>query len=190
MPEFRKALDVVQGFNFKKDKQSAIGYITKLKIGTNTFDADLTVKDPLKPDTDLKVVAVLNHILWETGVTDAIYGSGQVSVASRQAIATLVYTQMTDVGVEFQFDVYEYDPLKKKYFKAFSANAKDLKGLVEKKGDDLNLAVADEPSDEVQSPENYPFTVGIKPQPEAQSLTLATGDGKNFAKAWGLTVGK
>jgi hypothetical protein len=35
---------------------------------------------------------------------------------------------------------------------------------------------------------NYTFNIGIKPQPRAQSLTVATSSTKNVVKAWGLTV--
>ena len=33
MPEFRKVLDIYQGYNFKKDKQTPVGFITKMKLG-------------------------------------------------------------------------------------------------------------------------------------------------------------
>lgn len=189
MPSFRRTLDVYQGYNYKKDKQTPVGFITKLKLGETTLTADQTCKDPTNPTTDLKAVAVLSDIQWDTGVTDAIYFAGQVSVTNKQNILTLVYTSMTNVLAEFQFSVYDYDPLAKKYFLAFHSNNTDMKGILEKNGEELNLAVADDASTQVQSPENYAATTGIKPQPSAQALQVAVGDGKNFAKAWGLTVG-
>jgi hypothetical protein len=39
----------------------------------------------------------------------------------------------------------------------------------------------------VQSPINYSFSVGIKPQQTAQTLTLATANQQNVVKQWGLT---
>jgi hypothetical protein len=36
---------------------------------------------------------------------------------------------------------------------------------------------------------NYAFQVGIKPQPAAQALHIATADPKNVVKAWGVQVG-
>jgi len=188
MPEFRKVLDVYQGFNYKKDKQTAVGFITKIKLGDKELKADLTCKDPTNPTSDLTVVSVLRDVLWETGVTDAVYFTGQVSVTNKQDIAVLVYTSMTNVLVEFQFSVYDYDPKEKKYYLAFHSNKKDMKGILEKRGDELNLSVADDASAEVQSPINYTFNAGIKPQPEAQDLQVAVGEGKNFAKSWGLKL--
>jgi len=189
MPEFRRVLDVYQGFNYKKDKQTAVGFITKLKLGDTELTADLSCKNPMNPTEEIKAVAVLRDILWETGVTDAVYSTGQVSVDNKQAIALLVYTSMTNVLVEYQFSVYEYDPKQKEYYLCFHSNGTDMKGLLEKRGDDLNLSVADDAANEVQSPMNYTFNIGIKPQPTAQDLQVAVGKGKNFAKSWGLTQG-
>jgi hypothetical protein len=191
MPEFRKVLDIYQGYNFKKDKQTPVGFITKLKLGDKELKADQTCKNPTKPDEDVKAVAVLSDVLWETGVTDAVYFSGQVSVENKQFIQELIYNTMTNVICEFQFSVYEYDPAqdKKKYYLCFHSNNTDMKGLLEKRGEELNLTVADDPSAQVQSPLNYAFQTGVKPQPDAQVLQVAVGDGKNFTKAWGLKIG-
>ncbi|MDI3286925.1 hypothetical protein [Polyangium sp. 15x6] len=186
MPEFRKVLDVYQGFNYKKDKQTAVGFITSIKVGDTTLTADLTCKNPMNPTEDLAVVAVLRDILWETGVTDAVYLTGQVSATNKQNIALLIYTSMTNVLVTFQFSVYEYDPVQKEYYLCFHSNSTDMNGILEKRGDELNLSVADDASGEVQSPINFTFNTGIKPQPSAQSLQVAVGKGKNFAKLWGL----
>lgn len=188
MPEFRRPLDVYQGYNYKKDKQTPVGFITKLKIGDTDLIADQTCKDPTNPTTDLKVVAVLSDVLWQLGVTDAVYLSGQVSTANRQSIALMVYETLVNIDVTFQFTVYDYDPIAKKYFLSFHSNSTDMKGLLEKRGDELNLSVADDASTEVQSPANFAFIVGIKPQPVAQGLHLATGDQKNVVKSWGLKV--
>ncbi|MDP3278638.1 MAG: hypothetical protein Q8Q09_25840 [Deltaproteobacteria bacterium] len=189
MPEFRRPLDIYQGYNYKKDKQTPVGYITKMTIGETAVAADQTCKDPTNPTQDLKVVAVLSDVLWQTGVTDAVYLSGQVSTANRQSLALMVYNTLVNINVVFQFSVYDYDPLAKKYFLAFHSNSTDMKGLLEKRGDELNLSVADDVSSEVQSPENYSLSIGIKPQPSAQALHIATGDQKNVVKSWGLAVG-
>jgi hypothetical protein len=187
MPEFRKILDVYQGYNFKRDKHTPVGFITKLTLGGTDLTPDQNCKDPT--EQDVVAVAVLSDVLWETGVTDALYFSGQVSVTNKQSIAQLVYSTMVDILVVYQFKVFEYDPLAKKYFLCFHSNDTDMNGILEKKGEDLNLSVADDPSTQVQSPENYSITIGVKPQPSAQALQVAVGDGKNFAKAWGLKVG-
>lgn len=188
MPEFRKQCDVYQGYNFKKDKQTTVGFITSMKIGAVTLAADTTVKDPLNPTSDLKVVAVLSDVLWELGVTDALYFTGQISVYNRQNVMDLIINTMTSVETVFKYCVYEYDLVAKVYFKTFHCNDTDMNGLLEKKGEDLNLTVAEQLSTEVQSPENYTMNVGIKPQPTAQSLTVCSSSTKNVVKSWGLTV--
>lgn len=189
MPEFRRSLDVYQGYNYKKDKQTPVGFITKLKVGTTDLTADQKCKDPMNPTNELAVVAVLNGVLWEVGVTDAVYFSGQISTANKQNVALMVINELTNIEAVFQFSIYDYDPLQKAYFLSFQSNNTDMNGLVEKRGEDLNISIADDASTEVQSPENYAFTIGVKPQPSAQALHLATGTNKNFVKSWGLAVG-
>jgi hypothetical protein len=189
MAEYRRTIDVYQGYNFKKDKQTLVGFITSMKIGDTTLAADQTCKDPMNPTSDLKVVAVMSDVMWETGVTDAVYLAGQVSTANRQTVALLAIMNLVDITTVFQFKVYEFDKLAKKYFLAFQSNDTDMNGLIEKRGEDLNITVADDPSTEVQSPANYAFHIGIKPQPSAQALHIATADQKNVVKAWGLAVG-
>lgn len=191
MPTFQKACDIHQGYNFKKDIQTPVGYLTSLKIGDVTLKADQTVKDPMAPETDLPVVAVLSGAMWELGVTDALYYTGQISVYNKQQAQLLVYKDMSKVDVVFKFTVYTYDPIEKKYFKCLlPTDDKDLNGLLEKNGADLNLSVADDPSPEVQSPENYTFQLGIKPQPSAQVVTVATSFSDKVVKAWGMKVEK
>lgn len=189
MPQYRRILDIYQGYNYKKDKQTPVGFITKIKLAGTDLAVDQTCKDPTNPTSDLKVVAVLSDVLWETGVTDAVYFSGQLSAPNRQSVAAIVYNSLTSVEVVFQFSVYDYDPVAKKYYLAFHSNSTDMNGILEKKGDELNVSVADDPSTEVQSPINYSFQTGIKPQPSAQVLHIATADQKPVAKSWGLTIG-
>jgi hypothetical protein len=190
MPTFQKSLDIYQGYNFRKDKQTPVGYITAIKIGDITLKADQTVKDPMAPETDFPVVAVLSGAMWELGVTDALYYSGQVSVFNKQQIQQLMYKDLTKVEVTCLFSVYDYDPLEKKYFKCMlPTDDTTLNALLEKNGAELNVSVADDASTEVQSPENYAFQIGIKPQPSAQQITLATSFSNKVVKSWGLKVG-
>ena len=187
MPTFQKSCDVMQGYNFKKDVQTPIGYLTALKIGGATLKADQTVKDPTAPATDFPVVAVLSGSMWELGVTDALYFTGQLSVFNKQQTQLLVYKDLSKVDVVFKFAVYAYDPVAKRYFKCLLAtDDKDLNGIIEKNGEDLNLSIADDPSTEVQSPANYAFQIGIKPQPSAQVVTVATSFTDRVVKAWGI----
>jgi hypothetical protein len=189
MPQFARALDVYQGFNFKKDKQTPVGYITAVTIGDQALTADQeTIKDPEQPANNLsaKVVAVLNNYLWETGVTDAMYFSGQISTANKQLLAQLILGSFANINVTFNYVIYEYDPLAKKYFKSNYTDAA-LNGLLEKNGDDLNITVADDASSEVQSPKNFTFQIGIKPKSQEQSINVATASQKNIVKQWGVT---
>jgi hypothetical protein len=188
MPHFSKVLSVKQGFNFDKDKQDKVGFLQTLKIGDVELKPDfMTIMDPLTPTKALEtgIVAVLSSFDWNTGSTDAIYISGQVSTQHRQKIAEMLLGSWSNVKVEFSFSIYEYEPEKKKFFKsAFVDNA--LHGLLEKNGSDLNLDVADDPSMEVQSPQNYAFRIGIKPESQEQLIQLAVGDARKVTKKWGI----
>lgn len=188
MPQFSRSLDVYQGFNFKKDKQAPVGFITKMTLGDLELKADqTTIMDPENPTQALDgVVGVMSHYLWETGTTDAMYMSAQISVENKQELSVKLFNDWTNMEVVFSYVIYEYDPVAKKYFKSNSGT--DLKGILEKNGDDLNLSVADDPSHEVQSPKNFTFQVGIKPQTEEQTVEMATGHTKNLAKKWGISA--
>ncbi|MDC0723565.1 hypothetical protein [Nannocystis bainbridge] len=187
---FQKHCDIYQGYNFKKDVQTPVGFLTELKIGDVTLKADQTCKDPMAPETDLAVVTVLSGVLWELGVTDGLYFSGQISVFNKQQIKQLAYKDLSKVDVSYNFSIYEYDPLEKKYFKCLLPTDKALDGLLEKRGGDLNIDTSDDASTEVQSPENYAFQIGVKPQPLAQTITVATSFSVKIVKAWGLKVEK
>lgn len=187
MPQFARSLDVYQGFNFRKDKQTNVGFINSLKIGTVTLAADITAKDPMSPTTDLAVVSVMSDFNWGLGITDSLLLSGQICLPNKQSIASMLLSDLSNVTVEVQLTIYEYDPLEKKYFKSFSSDAV-LKGLVEKEGGgDLTLACADDASQEIQSPKNFAFFVAVKPEPLSQTINLAVAVSKNVVKQWGIT---
>jgi hypothetical protein len=189
MPQFSASLSVDQGFNFRKDVSTPVGFIKTLSVNGKAMAADFEVKDPMNPTTGFKVVAVLSDTSWAVGATDAFYFSGQVSAPNRQDLQLMTYLDLTNVETLFKFDVYGYDPVAKKYFKAFHAGDVELKGILEKNGQDLNLSCSDMPSSEVQSPINYSFHIGVKPQPVEQNITLATADQKNVVKFWGVKQG-
>jgi hypothetical protein len=190
MPQFARSLDIYQGFNFKKDKQTSVGFVTKLELGDVHLNPDQTsIKDPEQPGQNVgaNVVGVLNHYLWETGTTDSMYLSMQVSVKNKTDLSAKLLTDWTNMEVTFAYVVYEYDPVEKKYFKS-NWTEPELKGILEKNGNDLNLSLADEPSSEVQSPKNFTLQVGIKPQTTEQTVHMATGVNKNVSKIWGVTA--
>jgi hypothetical protein len=190
MPVFAKPLDVYQGYNYKKDKQTHVGYITTLSLFSPAvvIAADTACKDPTAPGTALQVVSVLSDVHWATGVTDAIRFQGQVSPGNRQIMANALYTTMDTVEVDFQFNIYSYDPVAQKYYLSLTSGGTTLNGILEKNGENLNLQVADDQDMRVQSPINYTFSIGIKPKATAQSMTLATASQQTFTKQWGLTA--
>src|SRR6218665_164775 len=190
MPQFARSLNVPQGFNFRKDKQASVGFITELTVGGVALKADQeTVLDPMNPSAAISggVVGVLSHYLWELGTTDAMYLSAQISTANKKDLTAALLADMTDMSVTFSYIVYEYDPMDKKFF--LSNKGEKLEGILEKNGDSLNLSVADEESSEVQSPKNFTMQLGIKPQTKEQTIEMATGFQKNVAKKWGITAG-
>jgi hypothetical protein len=189
MPHFSKSCDIKQGFDYKKDRHTHFGFITAININGTDLTVDLTCKDPTNPTSDLKVVAVLSEVSWATGTTDALSFAGVMSAPNRQAQALMLYNSLTNVTVTFQFDIYEYDPVATKFFKCLTCNGTTMNGLLEKNGSELNMSVADDPATEVQSPINYHFHIGIKPNPTQQSLTIATADQKNLVKQWGVKQG-
>jgi hypothetical protein len=193
MPLYDRALDVYQGFYFRNGVTTPVGYIFSLKIGGTLLTADIAnLKDPINPAlANTRAVAVLNHILWETGAGDPIYFSGQISTANKQTIASKLATTTMIPAVELAFAVYEYDPLVKKYFVSFETSsaagamgaAATATGSVVKNGNELNIAVAELPSHEVQSPQNFAFQIGVAPK-GSNLLTLATAGNKNIGKPW------
>lgn len=185
MPEFSRTLDAYQGFNFKKDKNTPIGFITKISISNVSLNPDIEILN--SHNEAINVVAVLNHVSWQIGVTEAVYFSGQISVPNKQIINLLMFSLTSD-EVNFEFEVFDYDPLSKKYYLSFHSNKTTLNGFLEKCGHDLNLTVADDASSEIQTPENYTFSIGIKPQEQEQILHIASGSQKNIVKSWGLAV--
>jgi len=193
MASFNRHCDILQGYNFKKDVQTSIGYITSLTIGDTKFTSKnmkQTCKDPMSPETDLAAIVVLSAISWDIGPTDTIYLAGQVSPASQQSIRMLTYKDLSKVNVSIQFAIYDYDPIEKKYYKSMlPTDDAALDAILEKQGADLSLQVADDASSEVQSPPNYSFSIGIKPQTEKeQNITIAASFSDKVVKAWGLKL--
>nr|CRH06364.1 Conserved exported protein of unknown function [Candidatus Magnetococcus massalia] len=187
---FDRALDVYQGFNFRKDKTTSVGCITKLKVGTVELKADLHIKNPKNPRQDGRCVAILSSQSWGLGANDAIYTNGQVSETNRQEIQTMLYNDLSGVSVEYQAYLFEYDPRTKKYFTSFHSEGQDLCGMLEKQGPNIALDVATRASTEVEYPENYAFFIGIKPIRSTQHITLQASETKKMAKQWGKGRGK
>ena len=181
---------VDQGFNFYPDAQELVGHIAKLKIAGKELKADLAVTTPEAITGDnVKVVGVMSGINWEGGMADQIMFTCQVSVTNKQELMVLQHSDLSDTTVEFQFKVFEYDPVKKKFFPAFHTNDVALKGLVAKSGGDLALNIDPDQSTEVMNPINFSLSLGVMPEDEQQDVHLAASVDGKFVKAWGVTVG-
>lgn len=189
MPQYHRHLDVRQGYHHTKDVWAPVGFITRLQLDILSLPADQICKDPTRPTQDLAVVAVLSQVLWDTGITDALYFSGQISTFNRQTLARTLPGVPFSVEVVFQFAVYDYDPIAKKYFLSFHSNGTDMNGFAEKRADNVTVALADDASTEVLTPQNYTLGIGIEPQLLEQTLVIASADQRSIVKKWGLTVG-
>lgn len=182
---------VVQGFNFQKDSQDIVGHIVALKIGTSQLSADLSVTDPTSANmaTYVKVVGVASSIFWNGGYADPIQFSCQVSTTNKNTLATLQHQSMANTEVELNFNIYDYDPDAKLYFKAFHTNNAAVNGLIMKSGGDLEMNISMEQSMEIVNPKNYSFFLGVMPQPQSQDIMMAVSNTAKFAKKWGVAVG-
>ena len=190
MAEMRFDCSVSQGFNFQKDEQIIVGHIVSCKVGEDQFDADLNVTDPEDITKEVKVFGVLSEIYWEGGYAQPVKFSCQVSNANKVKIATLTHKSLQNNEVLFQFNIYDYDPKEKQYYKCFHANDTDLKGLVYKpKGSgELEMRIDNEASGEVTSPKNFNFNLAVMPQDIAMEVHIATSVSDKFVKKWGVEV--
>jgi cystathionine beta-lyase/cystathionine gamma-synthase len=77
MPQFSASLSVDQGFNFRKDVNTPVGFIKALKVNGKDLAADIVVKDPMNPTTDVleKRLAEL-----ERGIAALGLASGQAAI--------------------------------------------------------------------------------------------------------------
>lgn len=190
MAETSIPCSVSQGFNFQKDAQDSVGHVTALKVGDKEFAADLEITDPENVSGDkVKVVGVMSNIFWNGGFAEGINFSCQISTANKTDASVLTNSELSNTNVEFQFNVYKFDPVEKKYYKAFHSNETALLGIVEKTGSALNISVSEESGYEVTNPLNFDFTIGVNPQETKQDLHLAFSVSAKLAKGWGVQVG-
>lgn len=188
MPKYECQMDVEQAFNFKKDVQAPVGFITTLEVGKEKLANDLeTLRQPTKPTETMKAVAVLESFSWETGTAQPMNLVGRVSTANKQKLATLLLNELINISVKFQYVIYQYDSLEKKYFKS-SEHGKILEGLIVVDGKDVKLTLDNAPSTDVIAPQNYKFDITIRPEDKEQEVTLATADTLKVQKKWGTTV--
>ncbi len=136
----------------------------------------------------IKVVGVVSDIYWNGGFAEPIQFSCQVSNANKKTLAILTNSEMSNTTVEFAFEIYDYDPEEKKYFKAFHTDGAAIKGLVEKSGGSLSIGISTDQSMEVMSPNNFTLTLGVMPEDTEQETHLAFSVSDKLVKRWGVTV--
>ncbi|MEE2786716.1 MAG: hypothetical protein VX589_05205 [Myxococcota bacterium] len=180
-------LDMQQGFNFRKDVMTKIGFVTALKIGDTDMAKDFTLKDPENSQNDKKVVGVLSYLNWSGSPTEPVNLNVQVSEDAKNKLDVLTRKNMSNVEVQYQFDCYNYDPKEKKYFKNFHANSTDMKGLIHGEGRDLAITMHLDPNGYVQEPANYTLELGIKPQATQQDLHYASSVSDKLVMQWGVS---
>lgn len=177
-----------QGFNFQKDEQVIIGHLVSCKVGDTALKSDIEVTDPENNTGKVKVFGVVTGIFWAGGYADPVQFSCQVSNNNKNTIATLTHKSMSNTAVTFKFNIFDYDPKQKKYYKCFHTNEADLEGLVLKSGGSLAIAIDMDASSEVVSPKNFNFNMGVMPAEKEMQIHLAVSVTDKFAKKWGVAV--
>jgi len=183
--------DISQGFNFSNDVQSKVGHIISCTLNDEALESDMKVQDP--EDTGGEKVAVfgvVSAIYWGGGYADPIQFSCQISNPNRVTIAQLLQgATLSNTGVKFQFNIYDYDFDKKLYYKCFHTDDSEIEGLIQKSGGQLSIAMDMEQNQEVVSPKNFSFNLGIMPEDKEQEVTLAYSSDSPVKLQWGVSVG-
>ena len=188
MAELSFNCSVSQGFNFQKDEQILVGHLNTITIGGDPLVADLNITNPEESSALVKVVGIISGIYWSGGYADPVQINCQVSNANKVTIATLTHKSLSNTEVIFKFNIYDYDPKEKKYYKCFHSGDTDLNGLVEKSGGELAISIDMDQSMEIVSPKNFGFSIGIMPQDQDMGIHIATSVSAKFVKKWGVEV--
>lgn len=184
-----------QGLNFEKDQQLIVGHLVSMTIAGQALGKDMELTIPTATfssgdavTASTAVVGVFSDISWKGGYADPLHFSVNVSTENQKLLAIKTHTNLLNNDVVFQFHIWQFDPIAKKYYLAFHSNSKDMNGLIMKSGGDLALQIAAEPDPTVKSPMNYQMYLGIMPQETAQVLNIAVSDTDKFVKTWGVNV--
>lgn len=186
--------NLAQAFDFNKDVQDLIGHLTSLKIGETEFTKNIKVKIPTKigeEEDSTDAVGVIENIYWEGG-SKSIYFNCQLTVKNKQEMDLLIHTKLSNTDVKFALAIYDYDPLKGKFFETFHTNKADLNGKVHKNNDQTLEIGLDNKATVIggskRTPMTYNFYLGIQPEQESQDIHLAVSQEGKFTKAWGTQV--
>lgn len=188
MPATDKPCSIFNAYNFKRDVQDLIGHVTYLKIGETELAKDQELKIPLD-DSLLKVVGPISHFHWEGGYSQPLLFNLQLSITNKNNVAALLHTQMQSIAIAVAFNIYEYDPMDKKFFKCAHSNDANLTGIIYVQGSDRQLYLAEQPSTEVPKPLNFQLTLGVISEDTKQDIHLAVSVSQKFVKPWGVTRG-
>lgn len=181
--------NVSQGFNFQKDDQSTVGHIVSVKIGDTALASDINVTNPEDNTATVAVFGVASSVYWAGGYADPIFFECRVSNANKNTLGQLVHKSLANTAVELKFNVYDYDPIAKKYYKAFHTNDAVVTGLIYKQGGSLAMNLSMDQAMEVTSPKNFAFQLGTMPSETDMAIQLAISVTDKFAKKWGVKVG-
>jgi len=190
MAQFSCDCNVKQAFAYEPDQQVPFGHVLSLKIGsTATFDADLSSKNPIT-DADVECVGIIRKVSWDGGYTDPVDITFMISTANKQKMQQLLHSSLKSTVITMQYDVYDFDPIGDGtaglYFKSFSSNEAVLNGLIKKDGGKLSIELNKEADGDVLSPLNYECHIVFNPKPEEQAIAIATANGANVVKRWGI----
>lgn len=178
---------VFQGFNFKPDDQSTLGYIHNLKIGDTVLGTDFKTTNPLEYSGNLfSLCGVLSNVLWSGGYAQPIFLDAQISTNNKNKVDSIIKRLSEQTAVSFEFAVYDYDPADKKYYACFHSGGQRLQGNIFKSGGDPAITMSQNRGYEVSSPENYTFSIGVEPVVGEQNLYMATSVKNKVMLRWGL----
>lgn len=182
--------DAEKAYNFNINNRALLGYIEKMSFTSSgkTLKADTPVSDPESPDSQIKVVAVLDHIKWDGGPTDPIEFEGRLSPDNRGSLLECVASLTGGSDVEASWVIKSYDHPQKKYYKRFHTDGKDIK-LVLTEGAQVLVNETSDPF--VKQPVNFRFKMSLTPKSEGgdQTLCCATSADQKFTKQVGISVG-
>lgn len=197
---FDKRLSPEQAINFKPANKAPFGYMTSLTLSTaGTTVMDIFCTDPLTVKEGLtetgaaaaNAVALLTRVRWDLGATDPVIIQGLMTMANKQVLVGLLYAGLADIGVDFSFNVFEYDPVvdPKTYYACFQTGTTALKGKLQKDGDrELAIEINDDEELNIQDNSFFGFSMKIVPSGPGQLITLASKSLATITKKWGRTT--
>jgi hypothetical protein len=186
-PEIEYTLDPSQGFAFRSDLHTAVGFITSLSVGGKSFPADFRITVPTTPGQLTPVVGVLTSFSWAGGVSDPIALQARLSVQNRQLAQSLLQQGLSNTNVSCSLAIYGYDPVGQKYFLALSGPSNGV-AVIQKNGQILAWSLATSSGPTPSSPQNWAMNLSlVPPTGVAQTFAWSNGPGP-VVKSWGIRL--